>query len=427
LSVITDLSELQSLSEQWNRLAISSSATIYQTNQWAACWWKHFGNQKGQTLHCLTAFHENKLVGILPLYQERIFLGGSVVRTRMGFIGEGNAYHTSAGMFFDNGPSDYLDIIILPEFETRVCRLFIDYLLDQKLQIDSVDFVNVPEKSILKTLFVPELQQRGIACKTQQADICPYLPLPGSMEEYFHSLSSSVRRRLSQAQRAATEESLYTINGSATLQECEDALHQIIILHQQRWNRVGYPGLFADKRFTAFQFDILRLFHENGWLWCKTANTKGSCIAARLAFQFGNRFYDYLSGFDDATVAAKRRPGLALLLSMIQDGIAQQYATVDFLRGDEQYKFELTEQSRYNWNITIHVSPQKLNSLRSKISDGIRLGKFLAQREGKLFGVQFRQAGFPRCIVRYIEFRTPRLRRKMKSIFSQPGKHNGHE
>jgi len=430
LSLITDLAEFRSLREKWNDLVMASSATIYQTNQWAECWWKHFGNRKGQTLHCLTAFHENTMVGILPLYKEQISSWGSIVRTRLGFIGEGDAYHTSSGMFFDNGPSDYLDIIVLPEFENPVCHLFIDYLLEQKLQIDSIDFVNVPEMSILRTHFVPELQRRGIICQMQQADICPYLTLPESFEKYFQSLSASVRRRLNQAQRASTEESLYTIKKSTTLKECEDVLDLIITLHQQRWNRLGFPGLFADKRFTAFQFDILRLFHEHGWLWCKTANTNDACIAARLAFQFGNRFYDYLSGFDDSAVAAKRRPGLALLLSMIQDGITQRYTVVDFLRGDEQYKFELTEQSRYNWNITIHLSARKSNSLRSKISDKTRLGIFLAKREGILFGVQFRQHSFPRCVVRYLQFRTPRLRRKMKSVFSPLGDkatNNDHE
>lgn len=430
LSLIADLVELQSFREKWNDLVMASSASIYQTNQWAECWWKHFGNRKGQTLHCLTALHEDKIVGLLPLYKEQISSWGSIVRTRLGFIGEGDAYHTSSGVFFDNGPSDYLDIIVLPGFETPVCRLFIDYLLEQKLQIDSIDFVNVPEMSILKTHFVPEFQRHGVLCQTRQADICPYLILPESLEKYFQSLSASVRRRLNQAQRASTEESLYTIKKSTTLKECEDVLDLIITLHQQRWNRLGFPGLFADKRFTAFQFDILRLFHEKGWLWCKAANTNDACIAARLAFQFGNRFYDYLSGFDDSAVAAKRRPGLALLLSMIQDGMTQQYTIVDFLRGDEQYKFELTEQSRYNWNVTIHLTARKSNSLRSKLSDKIRFGIFLAKREGILFGVQFRQYGFPRCIIHYIQFRTPRLRRKMLSMFSHPDKHandKGHE
>ena len=284
IHIISNVQELQSLRDEWNALVLASSATIYQTNQWAECWWKHFGNRQGQTLHCLIVRHDGEMVGIIPLYKEQVSFFGIVIRTWMGFIGEGNAYHISSGIFFDNGPSDYLDIIVRPGFEMSVCQLFINYLLEQTSSVDSIDLVNVPEKSILKTLFVPELQRRGIACKTQQADTCPYLPLPASLEKYFQSLSASVRRRLSQAQRAATQESLYTIKKSTTLKEFEDVLNQIITLHQRRWNRVGYPGLFADKRFTAFQYDILRSFHENGWLWCKTATSDDSCIAAGLPF-----------------------------------------------------------------------------------------------------------------------------------------------
>ena len=417
LRVISDITELQSLCEEWNALASASSATIYQTNQWAECWWKHFGHRQGQTLHCLVAYHDGAVAGIIPLYSEQISFLGFATRTRMGFIGEGNAYQISSGIFFDNGPSDYLDIIVRPGFEMPVCQLFMNHLLALTPSVDSIELVNVPEKSILKTILLPKLRQERIVCKEQQADICPYLRLPASVEAYFQSVSASVRRRLSQAQRAATEDSFYTIKKSTTLQEFEDALNQIITLHQRRWNRAGYPGLFADKRFTAFQYDILRSFFENGWLWCTTATSDDSCIAARLAFQFGNRMYDYLSGFDDSAAAAKRRPGLALLLSMIQDGIAEGYSSVDFLRGDEQYKFELTATSQHNWNLTINLAPQRSNSFFSKLLDKTRLGVFLANREFVLFGVQLRQHGFPKSLLHYIQFRTPRFRRKIASIF----------
>jgi len=274
----------------------------------------------------------------------------------------------------------------------------------------------VPEESVIRRVLLGELNKRIFSVQERQADICPYLALPRSLDEYVGSMSASVRRRLQQARRAGSEEKMFTLDEPGTLAEYHRALDEIIALHQRRWNKMGFPGLFADARFTTFQHGIVDAFHANGWLWCKTASTEAGCVASRLAFRFGDTLYDYLSGFDDTSPAAKRRPGLALLLAMIGDGIAAGFRRVDFLRGDESYKFELTSNSRHNWNYTIERNGRSYSPGVGRGVLWLRFAGFLIAREARLLGVQYRQRGFPKCLTGYVGFRTPRLRRKLRNM-----------
>jgi len=416
LQVIRDASAFAGLRDEWNALVLQSSATVYQTHEWASAWWSHFGGKPHQSLHCLLLREEGRLVGIIPLYEERVAVLGLPAQRRLALMGDGNAFSVSSGMFFDNGPSDYLDAIIDPASEREAARTVASYL--SELPWDALEFVNVPEGSMILTMLVPELESRQRECRATKADSCPYLPVPASLEEYFATLSGSVRRRFVQAHRASTgKEAMFSVTHAVSLEEFRSAFETIVTLHQRRWNKVGYPGLFADKSFREFQEEVLRAFHRNGWLWCATAlSPDGEAVASRLAFRFNGRYYDYLSGFDDAAPAAKRRPGLALLLRMIEEAVAASAGVVDFLRGDEGYKFEMTSSSRHNWNIS--VRPPGRRSVLERMLLFMRLGGFLLRRERSLLGVQRREHGLLRSVGQYIRFRTPRLTKKLEQLRS---------
>ncbi len=398
--------EFVEIREEWNELVKSSSATIFQTHEWLSLWWQFYG-KSNQSLHCLLIREEGVLVGIVPLYSEKFSFLGITFQRRFGMLGEGIAYPASSGYFFDDGPSDYLDAIVRTGYERRAGRLVLEYFCGTG-KYSAVDFVNAPENGVIMGHIVPQLNG-GHRSVVKAADACPYIPVPASMEDFFSKLSASVRRRMRQARRGWEEGPGFVIAEAITLEERRRALDAIRDLHQKRWNRVGFPGLFADERFAGFQSALLEKFHERGWLWCKTAMASGECVGARMAFRFKDCYYDYLSGFDDNSDAARRRPGLALLLSMIEDAALDGSREVDLLRGDEEYKFDLTDHIRRNSNVTI----EKGVNFLSKSSQLFRFGKFLARREGRLLGVQYREKPFLRFAGDYVKFRLPRWKKKI--------------
>lgn len=418
IEIVNDEKTFSSLQQEWTILAETSAATIFQTHEWLFLWWKHFGAEKNRRLHIIVFRYDGNIVAIAPLFSQTAAFLGIRFLNRVSLIGSGSAFGISSGMFLDDGPSDYLDFIVHPGFEEEVSSAFTDHVKKNTETFGTMEFVNLKPASFIMRSLLPFLKTHGLTCKASQADSCPYLVVPSSIDEYFKRISPSVRRRLQQARKAAAEKTLYATTKVHALEDYHRALDELIYLHQQRWNNVGYPGLFSDQRFTLFQHDVVEAFHRKGWLWCTTAEANGRCVAGRLAFKFNNTYFDYLSGFDDNSPAAKRRPGLALLVEMLEEAVSEHNFSIDLLRGDEQYKFELTSELNYNWNVSIAFSEKKSTAVY-RFAAAYQLLRYLAGREIRLVRVQSHQHRFPAFIVHYLKFRTPLFTRKFKKLMNK--------
>jgi hypothetical protein len=417
--LVSSVNEFSELEDVWDRLAIESSSTIYQTFEWSFYWWKSYSTKRQHELYILLFYDDTQLVGIAPLfiYKETVF--GIPFTRCLGFLGCGTSFEKSFGFFLDNGPSDYLDVLIMPKYESIVAEAFLEYLSKQHDLYDKIQLLNVREDGQFYRYIFPRVGNYNFTCHSLRADCCPYIRVPLSLDSYLQGLPVSVRRRFTQTHKAAVEESLYSIHSSESNEEYRKAFSDLIQLHQDRWNRLGYRGFFGDDQYREFFTNIFWAFLSKGWLWFKTANSNNQCIAGRLAFKFNNQYYDYLSGFDDLTPAAKRRPGLALLLNIIQEATKNNSSVVDLLRGDESYKFELTSDYVWNWNIRLTNQSQtkKIVSFLKRILTFFMLIPFLIGRELKLLEVQRKRHGFLSSFFHYIKFRYPHVRRKIVSLF----------
>lgn len=275
---------------------------------------------------------------------------------------------------------------------------------------DEVEFDNVPQDSILLSAVMPRLKLSGFHPSISHADICPFLTVPSSTNEYLQALNPAVRHRLKRAQRTFADKGVYSIKTIHSSTEMQSALQDLIRLHQLRWNRAGYLGLFAEARFVKFQEEIASTFLNRGILWLKTVQMNGNCIAVRLGFRFKDCLYDYIAGFDDHLPSANRRPGLALLLSMIQDAVNSGIRRVDFLRGNEKYKRELTSEAVFNWNI--HISSpdvrHKVRVLTYKVTKFLGFGVRKISSEWGLLEVHYRTHGLWSFLFQYAAFRSRR-------------------
>lgn len=419
IRIVDNEDEFYALQTEWDELVQHSNATIYQTFEWLSCWWKYYNEKKYDDLHCLLFYHNEKLVGIAPLYiRNKYFLGLKFFR-RAYFLGGSSVFGLSFGLFFDEGPSDYLDVISLPEYEQTVAESLLLYTQDNQSIINEIVLVNLKVESLVYRNLIPLLRDSSIRWKISEGEECPYIKTPDSLDGFFKSRSSSVRRRLLQSWKEAEEKSLFKLNNPNTIDEILSSFSEIKRLHQVRWNRLGYPGFFGDTRYQFFFNAILFQFSKRGWLWCKTINaSNNNCIAGRLAFRFKDGYYDYLSGIDDLSPEAKRRPGLVILLSMINDAITTNARGVDLLRGDEPYKKDFTLISNRNWNLSIYLN-NKDNFFRTIFFDtllGLKFLNFLVSREIKLFKLQYYHKPFPNFISFYIKIRTRALIKKINFI-----------
>jgi CelD/BcsL family acetyltransferase involved in cellulose biosynthesis len=415
VEVVNDTQAFDRLVDEWSSLVERATAHIFQTYEWQRLWWKHFGAQR--RLHIVLFREDGSLVGIAPFFLDTSKVLGLNVSHNLCLLGSDVIHESSDSTFGEYSPSDYLDLIALPGFEKSVTAALLRHLAVTKDLFDKIVLKELREDSILMRFLVPQLDGTGWSPRISKGDICPMLNVPGTLDEFKRSLHSKVRYQLFQTRRAVTEQGLFSLEAVRSQDDLDRSFSEFVTLHQRRWNRLGYPGSFANERYREFLHDATRAFLERGWLWFRTARNDGRCIAAQCAFKFKNYMYDYLKAFDHESPEAKRRPGRALLLSLIEESIQEKIRVVDFLRGAEKYKFELTPDAQFNWQVVVR-NPNRTGGLGLQVRRLLSVLKLLRRnltKETVLVRVHAKEWGFPGFAAPYAAFMWKRVNDSIKS------------
>jgi len=412
VEVFTTEALFDGLEVYWKDVVKRADTSIYMSYEWAQNWWKHFGKNKQRSLLVVTIWDGSKLVGLAPFYKGHSRLGSHVIEQRVQIIGSGGTPNEQYGYKDDYGISDFLDIIVDREYTAAVTNRLSELITPEFLGADVITFHQLRDDSYIKNHLYPKLQERGVTMSMEHTDTCPIIPLKhfDNLKAYIKDQKSNARRRLRQTQRAEGPEGTYQIEELTDWDDIQRATDELIELHQSRWNRMGFPGVFYDQRFTQFFKDTLEYAHNNGWLWFKQATDEEGMCASRMILQFQGRYYDYISGFDELRPSSKYRPGIGLLLNLVEDAISQNLEAVELLRGEEGYKYDFTSNNFKNWKLTVVLTDKKsIPLLLNRLSAVFY--KYLIQ-ELRLLNVQKKQKGMLRMLFGYLNFRWSSVKMK---------------
>ena len=417
--IIRNIIDFDDLKEIWNEAVLNSSSTIFQTFEWLNCWWKYFASDQQNALHIILILMKDNLIGIVPSYIQSYEVLGFEIHRQLKLLGSGlNSARSSSYPIEKKGISDYLDIICIKGYESIVASSFISYLKDFPYLFDEIDFQNISEDSFIFKWILPQIKETDFYIRSSRSDICPKLKVPVSMDLYLDMVRSNMRRKVRQALKQIEPGSQCKIE-EVKSQSFASAFQNLKLLHQKRWNELGYPGLFSDVRFEKFQDEISKQFMKNGWLWFKTIKQDNKPIAARLGFMFNNKICDYLSGFDVTSSSASIRPGTILLVLMIKEAIENKFNNVDFLRGGEDYKFEISSLVASNYRIFIK-NKSSVKVLRQILFQIIKLQSFIKLRllsEKSIIALHIKQHGPVLFAPAYFQFYFGRLKMLLSRLF----------
>jgi CelD/BcsL family acetyltransferase involved in cellulose biosynthesis len=79
VDVFDSFDELASMQQEWDNFVESVGSEIFLTFDWCRIWWKYYG--KNRTLRVFVFRINNELLGIIPLFFEKIWLGLVPIRT----------------------------------------------------------------------------------------------------------------------------------------------------------------------------------------------------------------------------------------------------------------------------------------------------------------------------------------------------------
>jgi len=283
--------------------------------------------------------------------------------------------------------------------------------------VDKITFHQVRDDSFIKQVLFPKIQMKNWDHTLTHTDTCPYIDLKNipNMGELIKGVKSNARRRLRQTSRAM-ESHEFIVTDVNHQEELIYATDRLVKLHQERWNDLGFTGVFYDDRFEDFFKDLVRLSSKNGWLWLKETKDTGGTSGSRMLILFNGRYYDYISGFDPDSPSSKYRPGYGLLMEVVENALDQKVRFIELLRGEESYKYDFTELNIKNWRISISagLNDRWRDKILKKILWVASMAYTISVREMKLFRVQYQAQGPIKALLGYISFRIKSVREHLK-------------
>ena len=195
-----------------------------------------------------------------------------------------------------------------------------------------------PAGDAIATALRSRADAAGWAVTVEREDVCPVVTLPADVDidGYLATLAKKQRHEIRRKVRRAEAAGTLALEPSADPLADLDAF---IALHQARW---GADGLFPpteggamSRRFFARLFELAG---EDGGLDLRFLTVDGRRIAAGVGFETADAVYYYNAGVDPD--ARELSPGVVMVALYVRDAIERGRRRLDFLRGDEPYKYE---------------------------------------------------------------------------------------
>jgi CelD/BcsL family acetyltransferase involved in cellulose biosynthesis len=331
LDVYHDETGFEKLAREWNALLhLSDTDTIFLTHEWQQTWWRFFPS--GRELLLISLRQDGVLVGIVPLYHQKLETGQTVIELVGG-----------------KDICDYLDILALPNYRTQVYQAVLEFLTTELTDWDTLDFHCVPAASPYQPLHEAVAKQ-GLSVQRQVEDVCPIVSLPATWDDYLAMLDKKQRHELRRKIRRAESEAQvqwYMTSDPASLSE---DMKTFFDLHRN--SSPDKEDFMSEPAMQGFFREIARLSLIRGWLELSFLLIDGQKAATMFCFAYNNQTLVYNSGYDPQRFG-HLSPGIVLLGYHIQDSIAKGRTAFDFLRGDEVYKYRFGGQDSHVFQITI--------------------------------------------------------------------------
>jgi CelD/BcsL family acetyltransferase involved in cellulose biosynthesis len=339
----------------WDQLATASpAATPFSGWAFHRAWWDAYGTTAHEETLIVSDLGKGRTVAIVPLmHRHEVEPTDAETHTTMrhGNAGSLTAVAPTAKAIFFGASyhADYATVLTAPSELPAVSEAVVEYLASTASPDDAhpapwdvVDLRRLrcgdPAADALATAFGRREMSNGWTLNVEREDVCPVLHLPPGIDfdSYLATLGKKdrheVRRKIRRAEAI----------GEIRLTDSPDPLADLeafIGLHQRRW---GDDGLFAPTPGgEASRVFFRRLFEEHGPdgpLRLAFLTVGDRRIAAGVHFRTADGFLYYNAGVDPE--ARDLSPGVIMVAAYVQRAIAEGCSRLDFLRGDEPYKYE---------------------------------------------------------------------------------------
>ena len=318
--------------EEWNALLDETAAHVpFLRHEYLQVWWETRGGGEWPEaeLALVTAREDGRLVGIAPLFsaewqnRRALLLLGSIEI------------------------SDYLDLLVRPADLNAFLEALLPFLAEQ-LEWDALDLYNFLDSSSTLPALKTVVEQIGWHYTQNVEQHAPFISLPGDWEEYLAGIDKKqrheIRRKLRRAEGSEVPMRWYQVCDPEAL---DREMDDFVALMRQEEDK----DAFLTEAMEDQMHRMARCSLERGCLSLAFLEVDGHKSAGYLSFNYLNRLWIYNSGLNYAD--GYYSPGWVLLSYLIQWAIENGYEALDFMRGDEDYKYRFGAVDRYVMRATV--------------------------------------------------------------------------
>ncbi|UCG85499.1 MAG: GNAT family N-acetyltransferase [Gemmatimonadota bacterium] len=356
--VFRKLADLQEIAGFWNDLLERSlNDNLFLTWEWISTWVSNY--LSGDDLFVIVVYDDGFPVAIAPLWLERRRTAGMFPVRVLRFLG-------SSGVC-----SDYLDVIVQKKgYAKWLDRIWNQLFGDLRSQWDLLEYADTPADSKALAQF-HRLADQDDRCLNRQivnTELCPYMPLPGQVDQLSGSLSRTRRYTINHSRKRLAEQGELQTRTCERLDQIPDALARLKDLNTRSWQERGQPGSFATSEFTKFHSSMAEISLQRDWLLLCSLWSTDRYLGGFYGFAYHGVLYFYIMS-EEKSNEKRVNTGDVLLAHCMEEGIRRGCCTFDFLRGDEPYKYRWTESDRRL--LSLHIYNRRPAALLTLVFENI--------------------------------------------------------
>jgi CelD/BcsL family acetyltransferase involved in cellulose biosynthesis len=338
----------------WDALAARSAwSTPFSSWAFHRAWWDAYAaNAHEETVVIVPADARSgggaDPVAILPLmHRHEVEPSDALTHTTMRHGADAAltpvAPDATAVFFGASYHADYATVLSAADDLPAVADALATYVaVDRPGHWDALDLRRLrcgdPAAEALASAFGTRAPSEGWTIDLEREDVCPVVRLPvgATMDDYLAGLGKKERHEIRRKVRRA--EAFGEIRLDDATEPLAD-LEAFIDLHQKRWGAAGLfpPTPGGDQSRVLFR-RLFELWGSNGPLRLTFLTVGGRRIAAGVHFETADGYLYYNAGVDPD--ARDLSPGVVMVHAYVERALAAGVGRMDFLRGDEPYKYE---------------------------------------------------------------------------------------
>jgi CelD/BcsL family acetyltransferase involved in cellulose biosynthesis len=269
---------LEHLRGLWDEAAVELGATIYMSYDWAKTWWQFYGGNK--ELRVFLFFVEQRLVGVVPLYIDRI----GVWPFRLAV----------ARLVCANIPPKAFQPPLHPDWADQIFQSILTRLFAED-RCDLLSFGPVSEEhGAAASLGKAARSEAALVGKVVERSegVSSVFVLPNSLEAYFEALDKDERKKRKYELRVLKREPDVSEDVLSDPAQTAAEFEGFVRLHAQQWQGKGKLGHFGSwPQAEEFNRALVRTQGQLGRVRFVRVLAGQQVLSSQYAFSFGRSYY----------------------------------------------------------------------------------------------------------------------------------------